>query len=169
MEALVAASVFGPGAGWLSVAGSVLSVVALAATGCALAGTAVERGCRLLASGRGVCVAFSGVLVATGFVGLLARWALALACVAFLLALLAVALRYGQGTSLQSYLEARGGEDEPSWWPAFERGFHRHTSTPQREPNALHRAVTRPTVQSAAGQQGRAARRSRDVMTGGRS
>jgi hypothetical protein len=166
MEPLVRASVFAAGPGLVHVVGGVLSVVALAATGSVLAGTAAERESRLLASGRLVCVPVTGVLAAAGFLGLFARWAFATACVAFLLAVLAIALRYAQGTPLRAYLEARSGEEEPAWWPAFERGFRRYATRPPREQNPLRRAVTRPTSQPA--DPGRGARRYPDVMTGGR-
>jgi hypothetical protein len=169
MEPLVAASVFTASPACVFVAGGVLSVLALAATGLVLRGTAAERETRLLASGRVVCASVTGLLAAAGFLGLLTRWALAVGCVAFLLAVLAVALRYGQGTSLRGYLEARGGEDVPAWWPAFEHGFRRYTSTPRREQNPLRRAITRPTSQTADADRGRVARRPPpDVLTGGR-
>jgi len=168
MEPLVPAFVFTAGPGLVHVVGGVLSVLALAATAVVVAGTAVARDSRLLRSARGVCLAFSGLLAAAGFLGLLTRWAFAVACVACLLALLAVALRCGQGRSLRGYLEARGVEEEPAWWPAFERGFRRYASTPPREQNPLRCAVTRPTSHTADADGGRAARQSPDVMTGGR-
>ena len=148
------------------VVGGVLSVLALAATGLALIGTAAERDSQRLTFGRIACVALTGLLATAGFLGLLPRWAFAVACVAFLLAVLALALRYGQGTPLRAYFDAPGGEDEPAWWPAFDRGFRRHASRSPREQNPLRRAVTRPTPGTTDA--GRAARRSPDVMTGGR-
>jgi lysylphosphatidylglycerol synthetase-like protein (DUF2156 family) len=168
MEPLVAATVFATVPGLVSATGGVLSVVALAATAEVVAGAAAESESRLLALGRGVCVAFAGLLVAAGFLGLLTRWALAVACVAFLLAILAVALRHGQGRSLQAYLDARGDEEQPAWWPAFEHGFRRYASTGRRDHNPLRRAVTRPTSQTADADGGRVARRSPDVMIGRR-
>jgi hypothetical protein len=167
MEPHVAASVFASGVGWVSVVGDVLSVFALLATTVVLGTTAKERDSRLLASGRAACVTFCGLLNAGGFGGLLTRWAFAVTCVAFLLGLLAVALRYGQGTSLRRYLEKRGGAQQAAWWPAFERGFRRYASTPQREQNPLRRAATRPTSQTTADRR-RIARRFPDVITGGR-
>jgi hypothetical protein len=166
MGSLVAASLNTASRGWVLAAGGVLSVLAFAATGLVLAGTAAERDSRRLAVGRVVDVAFTGLVAGAGLLGLFTRWACAVACVAFLLAVLAVALRFGQGTSLQAYLDASGGGEEPGWWPAFERGFRRHASRPLREQNPLRRAVTRPTPGTTDA--GRAARRYPDVMTGGR-
>jgi hypothetical protein len=101
MESLVAASVLTAGPGLVHAAGGVLGVLALAATAVVVAGTATERESRMLSSGRPLGVALCGLLAAAGFLGLLTRWALAVACVAFLFAVLAVALRFGQGTSLR--------------------------------------------------------------------
>jgi hypothetical protein len=168
MEPLVAASVSAANASWVVVVGGVLSVLALAATAVVLGSTAAERDSRLLASGRALCVASTGLLLGAGFDGLIARWAFAVVCVAFLLAVLAVALRYGQGRSLQSYLDTRSGEEEPAWWPAFERGLRRYASTPRREQNPLRRAVTREGSQSSVGDGGHGARRSSEMMRGGR-
>ena len=168
MKPLIAVSAFTPGVGWVSVVGDVLSVFALGATALVLGATVKERQGRLLAPGRAACVALGGLLAGAGFGGLLTRWAFAVACVAFLVAVLAVALRFGQGTSLRDYLEARGGDEEPAWWPSFERGFRRHASTPRREQNPLRRAVTRPTSESADADRRRVARRSPHLMTGGR-
>ena len=165
MESLVAASAFA-NPSWVPVLGGAFSVLALAATGFVLGRTAAEHDTRLLASGRVGCTAFCGLLVVAAFLGLLSRWAFAVACVAFLMALLAVALRFGQGTSLRGYLEARGGEEEPAWWPAFERGFRRYASTSRREQNPLRRAVTRTGSQTADRDCGRVARRSPDVTSG---
>jgi hypothetical protein len=64
MEPLVPASVFTAGPGLVHVVGGVLSVLALVATFVVVAGTAMERDSRLLASGRAACVAFTGLLVA---------------------------------------------------------------------------------------------------------
>lgn len=168
MEPLFAGSVFAAHAGWVSVVGGVSSVIAFAAAGLVLHATAREREGRLAMSGRAVCVLVTGLVAAAGFRGLLARWALAVVCVAFLVALLAVALRFGQGTSLRGYLEARGDEEEPAWWPAFERGLRRYASAPRREQNPLRRAVTRPTSRSTVSDREGLARRSPDVTTGGR-
>jgi hypothetical protein len=168
MESLIRASGVTAGPGLVHVVGVVLSVLALVATGLVVTGTAAERENRLLASGRAVCAPVTGVLAAVGFLGLLTRWALAVASVACLLALFAVALRHGQGTSLRGYLDARGGEEEPAWWPAFEHGFRNYTSTPRREQNPLRRAVTRPASQTGDADRGRVARRSPDVMRGRR-
>jgi len=168
MELLVQASVFTAGPGSVQVVADVLCALALAASGLVVAGTAAERDSRLIAPGRWLCVAFTALLAAAGFLGLLPRWAFAVACVACLLSLLAVALRCGQGTSLRGYLEAPGGEEEPGWWPAFEHGFRCYTSTPGREPTPLRRAVTRPTSKTADGYGRRVPRRPPDAMTGGR-
>lgn len=169
MEPLFPASVFTAGPGLVRVVGGVLCVLALAATGRVVAGTAAERDSGLLALGRGVCLALASLLTTAGFLGLLTRWAFAVACLACLLALLAVALRYGQGTSLRGYLEAPWSEGEPGWWPAFEDGLRRYASTPRREQNPLRRAVTRPTSPSVAPDGGRVPRRSPDVIAGGRA
>jgi hypothetical protein len=166
MEPLVPALVLTAGPGLVHVVGGGLGVLALTATGLVLGGTAAERHGRALALGRVACVTFTALLVAAGFLGLLTRWAFAVACVACLLAVPAVALRYGQGTSLRAYLDARGDGEDPSWWPLFEHGFHRYASTPRREQNPLRRAVTRPTSPPADAT--RVPRRSPDVMTGGR-
>jgi hypothetical protein len=168
MEPLVPALLLTAGPGFVHVVGGVLGVLALSATGLVLGGTAAERHGRALALGRVACVPFTGLLVAAGLLGLLTRWAFAVVCVACLLAVLAVALRYGQGTSLRAYLDALGDGDEPSWWPAFEHGFHRYASRSRREQNPLRRAVTRPTPRSTDADRRRGARRSPDVMTGGR-
>ncbi len=102
-------------------------MLALAATAVVVAGTASQRHGRLLVPIRAACVAFCGLLAAARFLRLLARWAFAVACVACLLAIQAVALRYARGTSLRVYLEARGDDAEPASWPAFEHGFRRYT------------------------------------------
>jgi hypothetical protein len=151
--------------GLVHVVGGGLGVLALTATGLVL-GTAVERHSRAPGLGRVACVPFTALLVAAGFLGLLTRWAFAVTCLACLLAVLAVALRYGQGPSLRAYLDARGDGEEPSWWPLFEHGFHRYACTPRREQNPLRRAVTRPTSQTAAPERGPVARRSAEVMNG---
>jgi hypothetical protein len=168
MEPLVPAFVLTADPGLVHVLGGVLSVLALTATAVVLAGTMAERNRRLLTFAAGACVAFSGLLAAAGFLGLVARWAFAVACVACLLALLALALRYGQGTSLEGYLKTGGGEEGPGWWPAFERGFHRYANGPRREQNPLRRAVTRPRSHTPAADGQRAAKRFPDIMTGGR-
>jgi hypothetical protein len=115
-----------------------------------------------------MCAGCCGAGVTAGFDGLLPRWGLAVVCVAFLLAVLAIALRYGQGTSLRGYLEARGGAEQPAWWPAFEEGFRRYANGPRREQNPLRRAVTRPRSHTPAADGQRAAKRFPDLMTGGR-
>jgi lysylphosphatidylglycerol synthetase-like protein (DUF2156 family) len=168
MEPLVYAAVFTAGAGFVHFVGGALCVLVLAATAVLVASTAAERDSRSLARERAGCATVCGLLVVAGFLGVLSRWALAVACVASLLALLAVALRYGQGKPLRGYLEARGGDEEPAWWPAFERGFSRYASTTRREQNPLQRAVTRQTSHTAGADRGRVARRSPDVMTGER-
>jgi hypothetical protein len=141
MEPLVPASLFTAGPALVHLVGGVLGVGALAATSVVLVATALEREHRLLAPARWMCAACCGAGVTAGFGGLLPRWGLAVLCVAFLLAVLAIALRYGQGTSLRGYLEARGGVEQPAWWPAFEEGFRRYATGPRREQNPLQRAV----------------------------
>jgi hypothetical protein len=168
MEPLIPTFVPTAGPGLVHVVGGGLGVLVLTATGLVLGGTAAERESRALALGRLACVTFTGLLVSAGFLGLLTRWAFAVACVACLLAVLAVALRFGQGTSLRAYLDAPGDGEEPSWWPLFEHRFHRYASTPRREQNPLRRAVTRPTPRTTDADRGRPARRHPDVMTGGR-
>ena len=150
-----------------SALGGVVSVLALAASVFVLVRTAADQDARWLASGRAGCAAVCG-FAATGFLGLLPRWAFAVACVACLLAVLAVALRYGQGPSLRAYLEARGTEEEPAWWPAFEHRFRRDPSKPRWEQNPLRGAVTRPRSESIIPDRDRVADRSADVARGGR-
>jgi hypothetical protein len=168
MEPIVPGAVFNAGPGWVSALCGALSVLTLAATAFVLGCTAAERDARLLACGRAGCAASGCVLAAAGFLGLLPRWAFAVACVAFLLALLAVALRYGQGPSLRGYLEARGDAEEPAWWPVFEHGFRRDAGSPGREQNPLQRAVTRQRPQSLDPELGRVARWSAEATEGRR-
>jgi hypothetical protein len=168
MESLVAAAVFVPVPGWVFVAGGVLSVVALAASVAVLGFTAIERDAGLLARGPWICVTLTGVLVVAGFVGLLGRWSWAVDCVAFLVAVQAVAVRHGQGASLRAYLEAPGSE-EPAWWPGFERGFRRYANSSQREQNPLRGAVSRPSRQPTPLDRGPFAKRSAAVLRGPRS
>jgi hypothetical protein len=149
MESLVPASAFTASSGLVHVAGAVLCVLALAATGLVVAGTAAEREGRLLASGRVMCVLLTGSLAAVGFLDLLARWTLVVACAACALALFAAALRHGQGRPLRGYLGSGLGEAEPAWWPAFERGFRRYAGAPRREQNPLRRAVSGATSTGA--------------------
>jgi hypothetical protein len=142
MEPLVPAFVLTADPGLVHVLGGVLSVLALAATAVVLAGTMAERNRRLLTFAAGACVAFSGLLAAAGFLGLVARWAFAVACVACLLALLALALRYGQGTSLEGYPKTGGGEEGPDGGRRSSAAF---TATPTaRAANRIHCAAPSP-------------------------
>lgn len=168
MEPFVAASAFTRRYWSVRAAGGVLCLLAFAATGHVVARTVAEADSRPSAAEGWLGVAFTSLLTAAGFVRLLMRWAFAVACVGCLLALLAVASRYGQGTSLRGYLEAPGGEEEPAWWPAFETGFRRYASALRREQNPLRRAVTRPTSRAVDTDGTSADRRSPDVMAGGR-
>ena len=61
------------------------------------------------------CLALTGSILWIGLVGQTAAWVTVVSCLAFLVSLVAVALA--------AYAEREVTEEEPAWWPDFERDF----------------------------------------------
>jgi hypothetical protein len=108
------------------------SVTALAATLLALSLTVMERRHRALAPARWGLLATEAVLMMFCFqsAGPPAR---ASASAGLLLAALSVALAFATPAPLEHLARARddGVDDEPSWWPKFERTFRSFVDRPQ--------------------------------------
>jgi hypothetical protein len=64
---------------------------------------------------RWCCLALTGSLLWIGLVGHPAAWVTVVSCLGFLVSLVAVALA--------AYAEREAIEEEPAWWPDFERDF----------------------------------------------
>ena len=77
---------------------------------------------------RWCCLALTGSILWIGLVGQTAAWVTVVSCLAFLVSLVAVALA--------AYAEREVMEDEPAWWPDFERDFRAYAR------QALHRNGT---------------------------
>jgi hypothetical protein len=117
---------------WLRVVVGVISALSLAFAVAVVVLTARRpRGPRL-GLARICSASLSGVLVGLTFAGVLPRWGMACASLAFLIAVLAVALQFGQLEPLRAYLERPSSADEPGWWPEFEQGFRRYSTRRRR-------------------------------------
>jgi hypothetical protein len=95
-----------------------------------------------IAPARLACVVVAGLLVASSLLDVVDRWALALACVGFLVGLQAVALAFGQLAPLRAYLDRRTASGEPVWWSDFERGFGRYVARRDRRGRLWRRRVS---------------------------
>jgi hypothetical protein len=94
----------------LSLGGFTLSLVGFTA--------ALEERAPRLDKTRWWCLALTGAVLSIGLVAQIATWAIVVSCLGFLTSLVAVALA--------SYAERESAEQEPAWWPEFERDFARH-------------------------------------------
>ena len=61
------------------------------------------------------CLALMGSVLWICLIGQVAAWVTVLSCLGFLISLV--------GVSLAAYAEPDAADDEPAWWPAFERDF----------------------------------------------
>ena len=61
------------------------------------------------------CLAFTGSVLGICLIGQVAAWVLVVSCLGFLISLV--------GVSLAAYAERDAADDEPAWWPEFERDF----------------------------------------------
>lgn len=91
----------------LSAGGFMLSLAGFA--------TALEEQSPRLDRTRWCCLALTGSILWIGLVGQTAAWVMVVSCLAFLVSLVAVALA--------AYAEREEAEQEPAWWPDFERDF----------------------------------------------
>jgi hypothetical protein len=108
------------------------SVTALAATLVALSLTVMERRHRALVPARWGLLATEAVLTMLSLqsAGPPAR---ASASVGLLLAALSAALAFATPAPLEHFARALddGVDDEPSWWPQFERSFRNYVGRPR--------------------------------------
>jgi hypothetical protein len=91
----------------LSLGGFTLSLAGLAA--------AFEGESPRLDRTRWWCLALTGSVLWVCLIGQVAAWVTVVSCVGFLISLVAV--------SLAAYAEPDPADDEPAWWPEFERDF----------------------------------------------
>jgi hypothetical protein len=139
VEHVAVVSETGPLAGVIAAASVALLVGSLVG----LILTARQADTPRLPAMRAACVPLGAAIVVATVVSGGPRWALAVGCLGFLLALEAVALRFGQVRSLESYLSRVGSDDEPFWWPEFERSFRRYSAVAGCEQNPLRRGGRR--------------------------
>ena len=91
----------------LSAGGFLLSLAGLAA--------AFEEQSPRLDKTRWYCLALTSSLLWIGLVGHAPAWVTVVSCLGFLVSLVAVALA--------AYAEPEMRDEEPAWWPEFERDF----------------------------------------------
>jgi len=116
----------------VSVIADAVCVVAFVVSVALVVITGSERFAPAIAPARLACVVVTGLLVASSLLDVVDRWALALACLGFLIGLQAVALAFGQIAPLRVYLDRRTASGEPAWWRDFERGFGRYVARRDR-------------------------------------
>jgi hypothetical protein len=92
----------------LSLGGFTLSLAGFAA--------AFEEQSPRLDRTRWWCLALTGSVLWICLIGQVAAWVTVVSCLGFLISLV--------GVSLAAYAEPNAADDEPSWWPEFERDFH---------------------------------------------
>jgi hypothetical protein len=61
------------------------------------------------------CLALTGSVLWICLIGQVAAWVTVVSCLGFLISLV--------GVSLAAYSEPDAADDEPAWWPEFERDF----------------------------------------------
>ena len=61
------------------------------------------------------CLALTGSVLWICLIGQVAAWVTVVSCLGFLISLV--------GVSLAAYAEPDAADDEPAWWPEFERDF----------------------------------------------
>ena len=91
----------------LSLGGFTLSLAGFAA--------AFEEQSPRLDRTRWWCLALTGSVLWICLIGHVAAWVTVVSCLGFLISLV--------GVSLAAYAEPDAADDEPSWWPEFERDF----------------------------------------------
>jgi hypothetical protein len=91
----------------LSLGGFTLSLAGFAA--------AFEEQSPRLDRTRWWCLALTGSVLWICLIGQVAAWVTVVSCLGFLISLV--------GVSLAAYAEPDAADDEPSWWPEFERDF----------------------------------------------
>ena len=91
----------------LSLGGFTLSLAGFAA--------AFEEQSPRLDRTRWWCLAMTGSVLWICLIGQVATWVTVVSCLGFLISLV--------GVSLAAYAEPEAADDEPSWWPEFERDF----------------------------------------------
>jgi hypothetical protein len=123
-------------------AANALSVIAFLASFAVLVATGTQRPIARLAEARLACALLTGSLVAASFGDLIARWALAVSCIGFLLSVQAIALAFGYLAPLQSYLDRRAAVGDAAWWADFEQSFGRYATRRSRR-RRLRRTVAR--------------------------
>jgi lysylphosphatidylglycerol synthetase-like protein (DUF2156 family) len=128
---------------WPLLATAALVVVVFAASGAVLVATVRRPAQRRLAGARAAVAAVSAALVAVSIVGPFERWELALACLSLLISVQALALAFGQAAPLETYVKPHEPEQDPAWWPEFERRFWNHVRRAPHEEDPMRRAVTR--------------------------
>jgi hypothetical protein len=111
---------------WLRLGAGCLAALILLGTGGVLVTTARRPGGRAMAVARIGSLAAGLGLVALSLSGLMPRWGIALSCFVVLAAVQAIALEFGQVEALRKYLAQSGREDDPVWWPEFERRLRRY-------------------------------------------
>jgi hypothetical protein len=94
----------------LSLGGFTLSLAGFAA--------AFEEQSPRLGGIRWLCLALTGSVLWICLIGQVAAWVTIVSCLGFLISLV--------GVSLAAYAEPDAGDDEPVWWPDFERDFRNY-------------------------------------------
>ena len=61
------------------------------------------------------CLALTGLVLWICLIGHVAAWVTVVSCLGFLISLV--------GVSLAAYADPDAADDEPAWWPDFERDF----------------------------------------------
>ena len=94
----------------LSLGGFTLSLAGFAA--------AFEEQSPRLGRTRWWCLALTGSVLWICLIGQVAAWVTVVSCLGFLITLV--------GVSLAAYAEPAAADDEPAWWPEFERDFRNY-------------------------------------------
>jgi hypothetical protein len=119
------------GSMWLRAGVGVAGVASVVAAAIVLVATIRRPVTRGLGVARVACLLVSAGLIGLTFAGAIPRWGLACACLAFLLALQAMALEFAVEEYLRAQLERADDGGQPGWWPDFERRFRRYAQRRQ--------------------------------------
>ena len=97
-----------------------MEVLSLGGFTLSLAGftAALEERSPRLDKTRWRCLAVTGCFLSIGLIAQIATWAIVVSCLGLLISLVAV--------TLASYADREPAEQEPAWWPEFERDFARY-------------------------------------------